>query len=103
MGYVPMDAALFKHILEQCPGRTFLDVGCGEGDKLQIATELGFEATGLELREEYASAARQVCPRVIVGNALDFTGYGNYDVIYTYQIMARDQDLRALEIESCAR
>ena len=53
-------AALAKALLQyqemtvpsQAPPR-FLEVGCGLGSKCELARQLGFEATGVDLKPEY--------------------------------------------------
>lgn len=80
----------------------FLDVGCGGGTKLQIASALFEEVHGLEIEPQFAAAARDQIARagpstaeIIEGDALKFEGYGAYDIVYFYWPI-RDPDLLAL-------
>ena len=80
------------------PGR-FLDVGCGIGTKLLIASQYGYEVSGLELRPEYLEAARRLVPeaRLIQGDAMEFEGYGEFDFLYCYRPFVDDEQEDELE------
>lgn len=80
------------------PGK-FLDVGCGIGSKLLVAQSYGFQVSGLEVRPEYVSVARIICPNadVILGDAMEFTRYGEYDFIYCYRPFKEDSKEDQLE------
>jgi SAM-dependent methyltransferase len=72
-----------------CPPRepAFLDVGCGPGTKMQIASTLfGFNVTGIEVDEAMAAEARSLFPQVHTGSAQDYKGaYDRFDVIWLYR------------------
>lgn len=77
----------------------FLDVGCGGGVKVLMASQFFARAHGLEVDPGFYAAADGLLARVgrgrcdaIKGNALSFGGYRDYDVIYFYQPI-RDPDL----------
>lgn len=88
-------------------GRTdmrFLDVGCGGGVKVMLAAEIFHQADGLEYDPGYVAAAQAALrtinlrqSRVFEADALDFAGYGDYDVIYFYQPMNVAEQLQLLE------
>ncbi len=78
---------------------TFLDVGCGVGQKVTIAKALfDFDAYGLELRDQLYRVARQLHKDLFVrrwhqptrksqffkANALTFPRYDQFDLIYFY-------------------
>lgn len=67
-------------------GSRFLGVGCGIGCKLVLASELGFQVSGFDIRPEYVQVARRLCPEaaLLVADAREFAGYGSFDVIYCY-------------------
>ncbi len=82
----------------------FLDVGCGGGVKVALAAEFFDEAVGIEIDPGYAAAAgrsfaamRAHRCRVEVTDALTYTGYCGFDVIYCYQPMHDMTALLALE------
>ena len=90
----------------------FLDVGCGGGTKVFAATRYFPQADGLEYDEGYARAAVQTLAaishgqcQVIQGDALTFEGYDNYDVIYLYRPLQKDELLAQVEarIQEIAR
>ena len=70
----------------------FLDVGCGVGTKVLLASQLFSQADGLEYDQHYYAAARRTISankvknsRIIKGDALVFPAYGEYDIIYLYR------------------
>ena len=81
----------------------FLDVGCGVGQKVFIAHLLGFDAYGLELREELLKEARSITLDLYMykdhglddyfmqGDALKFKNFGASDVIYFYCPLFEDK------------
>ncbi len=82
----------------------FLDVGCGIGIKVLSACRFFDEAAGVELDPGYAAAARQVLDgaglgsaQVFEGNALTFSDYADYEVVYFFKPL-RDPEL-LLELE----
>jgi SAM-dependent methyltransferase len=76
----------------------FLDVGCGLGQKVYLASRMGFQAEGIELRPRYVRRANrlmkqftdkrfiagEVVPVIKTANAITFKEYDKYDVIYFY-------------------
>lgn len=77
----------------------FLDCGSGLSFVTAIAHELGFDSTGIEYHEDYVALARQLFPfvDVIQGDVLQFTGYGDFDVIYYYGPFSNDAIQREFE------
>lgn len=64
--------------------KTFLEIGCGIGTKVMLADVL-FDASGFDIEEEYLDTARKIgCKKVFAADAMDFEGYGDYDVLYYY-------------------
>jgi SAM-dependent methyltransferase len=77
------------------PGNRFLDVGAGPGSKMIRARDsYGMDVTGIEVVPEYAAEAGRRGLDVRVGDALDFTDYGDFDLIWLYRPF-RDPDLEA--------
>lgn len=70
-------------------GARFLDVGCGLGNKVWIAQELGFDAHGIEVNEKYVEIAQNLVDpqRVLCQDATTYADYGRYDVIYFFNPM----------------
>lgn len=70
-------------------GARFLDVGCGLGNKVWIAQELGFDAHGIEVNEKYVEIARNLVGphRVLCQDATTYAEYGEFDVIYFFNPM----------------
>lgn len=73
----------------------FLDVGSGIGTKLFLADSLGFDAYGIEHNYEYRKVSLRLWPNYIVwlNDALDFTDYDQFDVVYSYRL-ARNNELQ---------
>lgn len=82
----------------------FLDIGCGGGVKVLLASQFFAEAHGLEIDPGYLKIAQGVLSRVgrgrceaFLANALQFGGYGDYDVLYFYQPIKSESLLMDLE------
>jgi SAM-dependent methyltransferase len=65
-----------------------LDIGCGTGEHALMATELGLDATGIDLSPraialaEQKAKERNLAPRFFVGNALDLESRNeHYDTV----------------------
>jgi SAM-dependent methyltransferase len=71
------------------PGLRFLDVGCGLGNKVWIAQELGFDAYGIEINQKYVEIASEYigADRIFCHDGVTFEDYAQYDVIYFYNPM----------------
>lgn len=82
----------------------FLDVGCGGGMKMLLASAFFDRAEGLDFDPAYVRAAQTAFSRMQVtrcrafeANALTFEGYADYEVIYFFQPMSDNDGLCALE------
>ena len=64
----------------------FLDIGCGLGQVVIAANLLRLNAYGLELREEYVITAQLFVRegKIMLGNALEYKKYKDYDILYAY-------------------
>lgn len=64
----------------------FLECGAGFGFVTEMARELGFQATGIELDPRYVGWARRLFPlaRVVEGDLLTFDDWAGWDVVYYY-------------------
>jgi trans-aconitate methyltransferase len=75
-------------------GPRFLDVGCGPGTKMLLASRFfGLDAAGIEISPEMAGAAQAHGP-VTTGDALQVPAgtYGQFDLIWLYRPF-RDPEL----------
>jgi len=96
-GFVPADTisisyTLFRlyHQMESERGKhKFLDIGCGIGNIVLLAHEIGFDAYGLEYNRKIYNVAKGIIgkDRIFLGDMTSFRGYGEYDVLYYYQPM----------------
>jgi SAM-dependent methyltransferase len=88
--------AVCRHALG--PGEhSFLDVGCGIGDKLALARALGWNATGIERHPPYAQTAVELFGvPVETCWAGDYERYVDHDVIYCYRLSRDDAPQVAL-------
>lgn len=69
---------------DQDRNKKFLDIGCGIGTKVMLADAI-FVASGFDIEEEYLDVARKIgCKDVFHADALEFEGYGDYDILYFY-------------------
>ena len=97
-------AALRMGIAQGRGAMRFIDVGCGGGVKVMLAAEVFAQADGLEYDPGYVAAAQAAFrlmsvprARVFQADAMNFDGYGDYDVIFFYQPMQSAEDLKQLE------
>ncbi|MEO9864085.1 MAG: methyltransferase domain-containing protein [Yoonia sp.] len=104
--FVNLMQAAYRVSLAQSGKRPlrFLDVGCGGGTKLMIAAHFFEQVDGLEYNSAFAANARQALRssqtegcHVIEGDALEFDGYGDYDVIYFYRPISDPQMLVGMQ------
>ena len=82
----------------------FVDVGCGGGSKLLLASRYFTRADGIEFDRGYVGSARRLVEacrlpksEVFEANALEFDQYDQYDVVYFYQPMKDPELLQELE------
>lgn len=72
-------------ILGQDRSKKFLDVGCGIGTKVMLASSL-FDAYGIDIEEKYVKTAHDLkINRVGQADAMNFDRYDQFDVIYYYR------------------
>lgn len=94
-GYSMTDAKEMRRILGAVPlepaNTGFIDLGCGKGMCLKCAAEMGYKkVAGLELDTALVEIARRnmeklrLDAQVIYGNAMEFSDYDGYDLIYCY-------------------
>jgi SAM-dependent methyltransferase len=107
--WMPYQPADFIGIAWECMpelhGRLFLDVGCGPGTKMQIASELfGLDAYGIEVDAAMADEARKHFPErghIVTGDALhlqpDYHPLGVFDLLWLYRPFRDPESERALE------
>jgi SAM-dependent methyltransferase len=105
--YIPASLDTFRstlnvvsRLLEWTKGKkepTFLDAGCGIGDKVWIAQTLGYDAKGIELCNDSIRIGRLALGRnaIIKANLLTYKGYDKFEVIYLYRPMSDEK----LEVE----
>ena len=82
----------------------FLDVGCGVGLKVfqaaeffEISRGLEYDATRVPVADGLTQHARRTQDGVFQADALEFDGYGGYDVIYAYKPLAFEHLLIQME------
>ena len=113
-GDIPLSGAYFLNLLQAAsrvalaqnrsgPLR-FLDVGCGGGSKVIAASAMFDVAHGIELDAECVEHAQAFLNRIVAeapqitqADALLFSDYGNYEIIYFYRPMKAGH--LALELE----
>lgn len=76
------DLATIRKSFNEIP--KLLDVGCGKGNILSLASVLGFNAHGIEYRKEYKEDLIKIRAKFKIGEAFDIKDYDYYDVIYAY-------------------
>lgn len=95
--YLSLSLPLFLAGMARVEGYTFLDVGCGIGDKVMLAQALGFEAFGFDYWEPYIKVAQSLQgSSVWVDDAFAFEGYSGYDVVYSWRLCRDHGEQEAL-------
>lgn len=77
---------LFRWYLERLQGRRLLDVGCGEGDFVALASAAGWDAVGLELHRGAAAAGAARGVQVYEGGP-EALPAGRFDVITLWNVL----------------
>lgn len=99
-------SAAYRVALAQGPGRQlrFLDIGCGGGTKVLAAARYFTFCDGIDYDKGYAAAGQRTLQiveakdcAIFHADALSFSGYDHYDVIYFYRPMNDDAQLETLE------
>jgi protein-L-isoaspartate O-methyltransferase len=82
----------------------FLDVGCGGGVKVLIASGLFDEAMGFDFNPAYVQSATESFVKMgarrcsaFWGNALEYEAYADFDILYFYKPMSDDAALMKME------
>ena len=92
--------ALMAEALPETTGDKFLDIGSGPGTKQLLADGIfGLRAFGIERSPEMAKEARQLGLTVFEADAIDFDGYGNYDLVFFNRPFFDNELQAALEKE----
>jgi len=65
---------------------SFLDIGCGIGNIVLLAKQIGFNAYGLEYNKKICSIARRFIGKSYIfrGDMTYFRNYSEYDVLFYY-------------------
>ena len=92
------------NVLGRRQGQRFLDVGCGGGSKVLLASRYFAACDGLDYDPGYADAAARLLKSAqatgctaFQADGITFDGYGNYDVIYFYRPLRENEILAKME------
>jgi len=90
--------AMLAEALPEITGPHFLEIGAGIGTKMRVAEEMFLlDVHGIELADEYAAVARTMGLDVVTADALDWPGYGGYDLIWCNRVFRDPEPQRQLE------
>lgn len=96
----------YRLLLTQGKAHTakFLDVGCGGGTKVLVASAHFAECHGLDFEEDYVAAGQRMLQltdsdtcQIFQADGLTFDQYDKYDVIYFYRPLRDDGLLAKME------
>ena len=104
--FINLMQAAYRTALAQ--GRTgplkFIDVGCGGGTKVIMASHFFEQADGLEYNADFVEHARRTINitkvdgcTIFEGDALTFPDYADYDIVYFYRPISDDDLLTQME------
>ena len=80
-----------EELLRLAPGRKILDIGCATGQFLEVASEVGFDAFGVEPTEYAAGVARRRGLNVHHGFVSDLPSC-EYDVVHSNHVLEHIPD-----------
>lgn len=93
--------AQMRHLPRPRSGQLLLDVGCGNGDFLRLATQHGWQCTGIDFDRRAVKAARADGLDVKLGGIEVFTGQERlFDVITLSHVIEHVHNPKQL-LESC--
>lgn len=98
--FMPYNINLFREHLEIAlrkfpEAKTFLDVGCGTGDKLHCAGNFRLEPSGIELSKTLAGRAVYF-GNVFQQDAMTFQSYNSFDIVYLWNPIPTDCSLELM-------
>jgi SAM-dependent methyltransferase len=78
---------LCRHV--EPKGKTLLDYGCGRGEALQYARDLGFEPSGTDLDPECVRLSNQYGPATLLNadEPVSQFGRGSFDVVACFHVL----------------
>ncbi len=81
----------------QPPGRRLLDIGCGKGQFVGVAREVGWDAWGVEFDEGAVETARHAGSQTVFAGSLDHPDLpAVFDVITLWDVIEHLQDPRGV-------
>jgi SAM-dependent methyltransferase len=105
-GYIPFYPGKFiellSNLIKNYNIKSFIDIGAGYGDKVNLAHKLGLKSSGIEYKKEYVDMARKMGVKIIHANAFKFNRFCNYDLIYMYHPIWQIE-LYSKLVENCFR
>lgn len=83
--FVPEFGRDLMSILDVPKGSRVLDLGCGNGSLTQALTDVGYEAVGMDVSDDFLKSARARYPHLhfVEGNAVNFETDEPYDAIFS--------------------
>lgn len=101
--YIPLTTYAFVHALVPLlkGKRSFLDVGCGMGDKLKLVKQIypNIRVGGIEFHKPYVLKARPLAPtaEVFHCDAFSYADYHKWNLIYAYRPISNFKLMGKLE------
>jgi 2-polyprenyl-3-methyl-5-hydroxy-6-metoxy-1,4-benzoquinol methylase len=87
--------ALLLEAIPDISGDRFLDIGAGAGPYMLLAREIaGLDVHGFDISDEMTHAARMADLDVETADAVTWSGYGDYDLIW-FNRPLRDREMQA--------
>lgn len=80
---IPEFITLCAAAVTEAEGDNFLEIGCGIGTKMLLASTIfGLEAFGFDRNPAYVEQAQRLGLRVSEADARTWKGYGDYDILW---------------------
>lgn len=81
-----------KRLEDMAPGRKLLDLGCGEGEFLELAGERGWDAVGLELHRGSARLGAERGVRILEGSVEALEGECPFHAVTLWNVLDQMPD-----------
>jgi len=78
--------AIMYEVMAETGGDEFLDIGCGPGTKMALASDIfGLNTSGIDIDRQMVEQARSEGLHAYTWDALEFYDYRSYDILWMYR------------------
>lgn len=99
-GNIPIEVEYLEplyNIYEE--GKSLIDLGCGAGNVLRYAKNIGFKVKGIEFNEDFKGILKHYDVDFIDIRNMDLTVLSNFDVVYCYKPLKKGMSKFLIKIK----